>query len=341
MVPVPAGLQKTWDEATQLLDDGDPDRALARLRENWSKDDEHPNTYVLAARAKIELAERASGQRTVHGLKKQAKKHVRDAVRLDQKHEGARTLLDQLQQEVPSRGLKSLGRWAPYSDGVPTPAGILLWLPLGFLAVLMLPALIDPISEFFSGESAQNGDRVRLLVEWTDDSGATRSGEIVLELYPDAAPIHVESFKDHVQNGTYDGTVFHRVIDAFMIQGGDFENGDGTGGHAAHFYGYCDGRQSTSCQNDATRWTLPDEKDNGLTHTPGALSMAKTSDPHTGGSQFFIVDEDASPSSLNDRHTVFGMTTSGLDHVNAITELDTDSNDRPHDPVTIVRATLE
>ena len=101
-------------------------------------------------------------------------------------------------------------------------------------------------------------------------------------------------------------------------------NRDGSGGYTGKWYGYCDGKQFDSSNNryspescDQSRWTLPDEADNGLLHIPGVLAMAKTSSPNTGSSQFYIVPEDSTPNHLDGVHTVFGMVVSGLDHVTA------------------------
>ena len=161
----------------------------------------------------------------------------------------------------------------------------------------------------------------------------THQGAFVLELLPNAAPNHVESFETHAQNGMYNGSIFHRVIDDFMIQAGDFENSNGAGGYSAIFYGYCDGQMSSSCNQ--TSWTIPDEADNGLLHVPYALSMAKYSAPHTGGSQFFIVDNDSYPSHLDGVHSVFGHVIEGFDEIDYISQVSTASNDRPLDDVII------
>ncbi|DAC18698.1 MAG TPA: peptidylprolyl isomerase, partial [Candidatus Poseidoniales archaeon] len=128
---------------------------------------------------------------------------------------------------------------------------------------------------------------VELNLSWTEN-GATKTGTVSLELYPNDAPAHAENFKQLVVQGKYDGTQFHRVIDDFMIQGGDFTNGDGTGGHAVIWDGYCNGQaMENSADCAATGWTLGDEADNGLLHEVCTISMAKTNSPHTGGSQFF------------------------------------------------------
>jgi len=95
---------------------------------------------------------------------------------------------------------------------------------------------------------------------------------------------------------------------------------------------------SNDC-SDETLYTMPDEVDNGLLHTPCSISMAKTTPPHTGGSQFFLIPEDSAPSYLNGVHTVFGNITEGCEFVTAISEVATNSNDVPNNPVTLVSVT--
>ena len=166
---------------------------------------------------------------------------------------------------------------------------------------------------------------------------------IVIELYHTQAPIHADNLRKHAQGGMYDNVTFHRIIDDFMIQGGDFENNDGTGGYAAQWYGYCDGEamdNAAECGSQ-TLYTLPDEADNGLRHLPCMVSMAKTGQPNTGGSQFFIMPDDISEHTwLNGAHTVFGQVISGCEHVTTLSEVETDNYDRPIIPVTIISATV-
>ena len=166
---------------------------------------------------------------------------------------------------------------------------------------------------------------------------------IEIELYHDLAPIHTDNMRSLAQSGMYDNVTFHRIIDNFMIQGGDFENNDGTGGYAAHWYGYCDGQymsSSADCDSE-TLYTLPDEADNGLRHLPCMVSMAKTSQPNTGGSQFFIMPDDITEHDwLNGVHTVFGKVTSGCEHVTTLSEVETGAYDRPVIPVIITSATV-
>ena len=200
-----------------------------------------------------------------------------------------------------------------------------------------LEDLVDEI-ELYQGETSTV---TMEIIHGESVANATATYTIEIELYHDAAPIHTDNFRKHAQQGNYDNVTFHRIIDDFMIQGGDFERHDGTGGYAAQWYGYCNGEameQSSDCSSEMS-YTLPDEANNNFTHIPCMLSMAKTSQPNTGGSQFFIIPEDSTPSWLDGVHTVFGKVTSGCEHVTTISEVSTDSNDRPVVPVIIVSAT--
>ena len=153
------------------------------------------------------------------------------------------------------------------------------------------------------------------------------AGNFTVELNYSAAPIHAENFALLSLMGCYDEVPIHRIISDFMMQGGDFTNGDGTGGHAAKFVGRCNGQPASSpSECSESSYTIPDEADNGLEHLPYALSMAKTSAPHTGGSQFFIVDPDAVGADgtagtphLNGVHTVFGKVIDGYNIIDGIT----------------------
>ena len=175
-------------------------------------------------------------------------------------------------------------------------------------------------------------------------------GNITLELNYSSAPIHAENFALLSLMGCYDDTIFHRVIDNFMIQGGDFMNFDGTGGHAASWQGFCNGQASnnSSCSGSGSdAWTIPDEANNGLIHSPYVLSMAKTSAPNTAGSQFFIVDSDAvswdgTPGTphLNGVHTVFGKVVDGTSVVDSISEMATGQYDRPVVDIVIEQAII-
>ena len=163
-------------------------------------------------------------------------------------------------------------------------------------------------------------------------------GNITLELNHSESPITAMNFQLLAAMGCLDNTTFHRVIDDFMIQGGDFTNGDGTGGHAASWQGFCDGQASAN-SSDCTPngWTIPDESNN-LTHVPFSLSMAKTSAANTGGSQFFIIDANTTADWLNGVHTVFGTVVEGQSAVESIASVSTEQNDKPTVDVVILRA---
>ena len=158
---------------------------------------------------------------------------------------------------------------------------------------------------------------------------STELGDIVLEFFDDIAPKHVESFKLHAQNGYYNGTTFHRVIPGFMIQGGDpltrsdDKSRHGTGGNAAKFFGI-------GTESDESSWDLPAEF-SPTPHTRGILSMARSQNPDSGGSQFFICVADAR--FLDNQYTVFGKVVSGMDVVDAIVSAPRDARDNPNDRI--------
>ena len=143
----------------------------------------------------------------------------------------------------------------------------------------------------------------------------TNHGQIEVELFDADAPKTVDNFVKLSKDGFYDGLVFHRVIRDFMIQGGCPE-GTGTGGPGYQF-------EDEFNDNKVVR---------------GALAMANAG-PNTNGSQFFIVTTDAAPW-LDGKHTVFGRVTEGMDAVDTIEQVDTDAQDKPHEPVVIERVEL-
>jgi peptidyl-prolyl cis-trans isomerase B (cyclophilin B) len=157
----------------------------------------------------------------------------------------------------------------------------------------------------------------------------TNYGPITLELDFEKAPISSANFLDYVQNGFYDGTIFHRVIDGFMIQGGGFEPG---------------------MKQKATGDSIDNEADNGLSNDIGTVAMARTSDPHSASSQFFI--------NINDNHflnhqnksgqgwgyAVFGRVTEGMEVIEKIKKCRTGSvaghQDVPLEEVSIESAVV-
>ena len=147
-------------------------------------------------------------------------------------------------------------------------------------------------------------------------------GIIELELYADKAPETVANFEKLVSEGFYDGLTFHRIINGFMIQGGDPE-GTGMGGAKNTIHG--EFASNGFMQND-------------LRHTRGVISMARSMMPDSASSQFFIMHEDAPH--LDGNYAAFGKVISGLDVVDAIANVLTDSYDRPITPVVMKKVTL-
>ena len=128
-------------------------------------------------------------------------------------------------------------------------------------------------------------------------------GKITLELYPDIAPITVENFVSLVKDGFYDGLTFHRVVNGFMIQGGD-PNGNGTGGSGKTIKG-------EFAENGV---------ENNLSHKRGVISMARSNNPDSASSQFFIMHQDNDY--LDGKYAAFGKVTDGMDVVDAIASVE-------------------
>lgn len=142
------------------------------------------------------------------------------------------------------------------------------------------------------------------------------------ELYPEIAPNTVNNFISLIKKGFYDGLGFHRVINGFMLQGGD-PDGNGTGGPGYSIKGEF---SANGFEND-------------LKHTAGVLSMARTMAPDSAGSQFFIMHKNAPH--LDGQYAAFGKITEGMDVVNRIAEVETDWSDRPVEPQVMETVTVE
>lgn len=155
----------------------------------------------------------------------------------------------------------------------------------------------------------------------------TSKGDILIELESEKAPVTVENFLSYVRNGHYDGTIFHRVIDGFMIQGGGFD---------------CEMKQKPAMD------PVKNEADNGLKNVKYTLAMARTMDPHSATSQFFINVADntflnhTAPNPRGWGYAVFGKVVEGQDVVEEIRKVKTGSHgphqDVPVEPVEIKKA---
>ena len=146
----------------------------------------------------------------------------------------------------------------------------------------------------------------------------TNKGTFEIELFEDKTPVTTKNFIDLAEKGFYNGVIFHRVIDGFMIQGGD-PDGTGMGGPG---------------------YTIEDEFRKDLTFDgEGILAMANTGMPHTGGSQFFVTL--AKTPWLNGKHTIFGKVIKGMDVVRTIGHSEVDFQDRPLETVTMKSVTIK
>ena len=147
--------------------------------------------------------------------------------------------------------------------------------------------------------------------------------EIKIELYPDKAPNTVNNFISLINNGFYDGLMFHRVISGFMIQGGD-PAGVGTGGPGYSIKG---------------EFAINGFKNNDIKHLRGVISMARAMNPNSAGSQFFIMHQNSSH--LDGQYAAFGKVIEGIEVVDEIASVSTDWNDKPKTPQIMETVTVE
>jgi peptidyl-prolyl cis-trans isomerase B (cyclophilin B) len=181
-------------------------------------------------------------------------------------------------------------------------------------------ALVSSMAILVVASAVIAGDHPKVVMD-------TTQGRIVFELDADKAPQTVQNFLAYVEAGFYDGTIFHRVIPGFMIQGGGF---------------------SADMNKKRTRPPINNEADNGLRNERGTIAMARTSDPHSATAQFFIntVDNDflnyKSKNSGGWGYAVFGRVAEGMAVVDVISGVNTGTRghmrDVPNDPVVIIRA---
>lgn len=150
----------------------------------------------------------------------------------------------------------------------------------------------------------------------------TTAGNFVIELYPNKAPITVANFKKYVSEGFYDNTIFHRIIAGFMVQGGGMD---------------------TNGNEKPTHAPIKLESNNGLSNKIGTVAMARTNVANSATAQFFInvVDNNFLDYKVgNDGYAVFGKVTSGMDVVNKMSKVKTDSNDEPISQIKIIKASF-
>ena len=197
---------------------------------------------------------------------------------------------------------------------------------VGLIAFLLI---MDGIKPYEITEEKTN--YVCLSVAYTDKNGDEKTGDIVVELYPNKAPITVENFQNLVADGFYDGLTFHRVVSDFMIQGG-CPKGTGKGGNEDE-----NGNEINIKGEFAANGV-----DTGIQHVRGTLSMARNGyDYNSASSQFFIVHTTSYKNSysLDGQYAAFGSVIYGIEHVDGIAGTATNpANDKPYKNATIVSA---
>jgi peptidylprolyl isomerase len=182
-----------------------------------------------------------------------------------------------------------------------------------FIQVRVQVAQAKMQAEMMAAQEEAMAEFADVSAEWKEKENfnvvlETTQGDVEIELYPSVAPLAVANFVGHIEGDYYDGLIFHRVIDGFMIQGGD-PLGTGTGGESI--------------------WgkNFPDEfSEDARFNQEGMLAMAN-SGPMTNGSQFFITT--SNPEWLNDKHTIFGKVVKGYDNVKKIEAVETGAQDKP------------
>ena len=332
-----------WKEVEKLLTKGKTNGALDILRK-IDPDGKEATTLRLAGQATFMQASKDNSRRDY----RKAAKLLRDAVKMNPRDKQSNALYNQVLNEMQDKSISETTFPRMMNDGTQTPAGL-------FAIVVSLLLILAALQFAQSDDEFEDAEAV-MQIQWTDNQGVVHNENVTIALHRAEAPMHVENFIMLAESGKYDNVIFHRVIGDFMIQGGDFERNDGTGGYAAKWYGYCDGKTTNNegVEYDAdtcplNQWTLPSEHENGLKHKSGSLAAAHKG-PNTDGSQFYIVPSVASPPSHLDWnegkdcsggpqklcHTVYGTVTSGLQYITQISEVDTAGSDKPVYDVTIV-----
>ena len=315
-------LSEAWEKATKDITKGKNEGALQTLRAADPQALE-PMTARLVGEATWNIA-KANDSKSDY---RRAAMFLREASAKNPKDKKTSSLYNKLLNEMQEKRISETVIPRMFNNGGPTLAGMVVMFGV-FLVILAVLAGANS-----SGSSDQSN--VVMEITWTDTNNVEHSGKIWIEFYDDDTPMHAESFRANAEAGRYDGTIFHRIVDGFMIQGGDFENGDGTGAHAGKFFGYCapSFSQTDDCRNDMTNWVIPAEF--GQTHEPGTIAAARSSNENSAGGQFYLVDSDGAYS-LDGQYTAFGKayrgeidgsSTSGIEVIDAISQVQCQSAD--------------
>tara|TARA_B100001094_G_scaffold280762_1_gene291785 strand:+ start:4011 stop:5147 length:1137 start_codon:yes stop_codon:yes gene_type:complete len=336
--------KSAWAKAEKSITNGKPEGALLVLRE-VDASGSHPTTLRLAGQATHKIAQRTNSKSEY----RKAAALLRDSVKMNPKDKTSNNAYNEVLNEMQDKRISESVIPRMMNDGTPTAAGIFAFVASLVLILAGLGVLAQP-------KEVSVGDVIMELT-WTDTDGTFHEGTIWIQLYEDSTPMHAESFRANTDAGRYDGTIFHRIVDGFMIQGGDFENRDGTGGHAGKYFGYCASTgfsESTECENQMTDWVIPAEF--GETHDPGVIAAARSQSDNSAGSQFYLVDSTGA-NTLDNQYTAFGIAykglidgeqTTGVEVIDQISQVGcgttggtcTDSNKLSTYPVTVVSAQI-
>ena len=341
-----------WKDVEKLLTKGKTNGALDILRK-IDPDGKEATTLRLAGQATFMQASKSNSSSDY----RKAAKLLRDAVKMNPRDKQSSALYNQILNEMQDNSISETIFPRLANDGTPTPAGLFA-IVAALLIILAAIQFVQSDNEFEDGEAV-------MRITWTDDSGVLHDEKVTIALHRAEAPLHVENFILLAEDGKYDNVIFHRVINQFMIQGGDFEMNSGGGGYTAQWYGYCNGKTTNAEGVEYTAetcqlkdWSLPSEHTNGLRHGVGSLAAAHA-DLNTDGSQFYIVPSDSNPCwldgdqepapngggcvenknkdcSSSSCHTVYGTVTDGIEYIDAISKISTGQNDKPSYDVTIV-----
>ena len=335
-------LSEAWEKAAKDITKGKNEGALQTLRA-IDPQARNPMTARLVGEATWNIA-KVNDSKSDY---RKAAMFLREASKANPKDKKTSSLYNKLLNEMQDKRISETVIPRMFNNGGPTLAGIVAIFGV-FLVVL---AVLSSVNS--TGSTTQSN--VVMEITWTDTNNVDHTGKIWIEFYDDETPMHAESFRANAEADRYDGTIFHRIVDGFMIQGGDFENGDGTGAHAGKFFGYCANSspspfsESDVCRNDMTNWVIPAEF--GQTHEPGTIAAARSQNDNSAGGQFYLVDSDGAYN-LDGSYTAFGKAyrgeidgtgTSGVEVIDAISQVGcgpsqtvcTDNNKLSTFPVTV------
>ena len=266
-------ITKTWEKAEKMLAKGNAIGCLDLLRDADPAGDK-ATTLRIAGEATWAIAKNKDSRaeyRKAAGL-------LRDAVKKAPRNKTNNSAYNEILNEMQNKGIKETSLPRLINDGTPTLAGI-----GALIGVIIMALLLVKAASYTPPTDLPTEAKMRMT--WTDANGLFNDEVITISLDPDSAPVHVENLHLHAVEGNYDNTQFHRVIDGFMIQGGDFLKGNGTG--SMSIYG--------------ERF---EDENFLLKHTEaGLLSMANQG-KDTNGSQFFITCEKCDW--LDGKHVVLG-----------------------------------